>query len=200
MKIRFTRIIYSVIARNQGERKTQKKEINNLFHQECLFFRRESPDSYIIRKAHALIRKVTWFRSTPTQGITPKSQANICVNPTESRSTRYRQHKFFSLYFIRCKDISYHHTIQIPPKIKHRNSSNTAHPLSSFEKQNNIPHDLRGMSPRPPAAFTPGARSYSPSQKAKQRQHPIIDAVAVSKISCFFDRRWRNAHSASDVL
>lgn len=46
----------------------------------------------------------------------------------------------------------------------------------------------------------PGTRSYSPSQKAKQRQHPIIDAVAVSNISCPFDRRWRNAHSASDVL
>ena len=73
-------------------------------------------------------------------------------------------------------------------------------PLPSFEKQNNIPHDLRGKSPRPPAAFTPGARSYSPSQKAEQRQHPIIDAVAVSNISCPFDRRWRNAHSASDVL
>ena len=73
-------------------------------------------------------------------------------------------------------------------------------PLPSFEKQNNIPHDLRGKSPRPPAASPPRTRAYIPSLKAKQRQHPIIDAVAVSKISCFFDRRWRNAHSASDVL
>ncbi len=200
MKIRFTRIIYSVIARNQGERKTQKKEINNLFHQECLFFRRESPDSYIIRKAHALIRKVTWFRSTPTQGITPKSQANICINPTESQSTRYRQHKFFSLYLYAAKIFLFN------PQSKYRQRFNiiipqTQHiPLPSFEKQNNILHDLRGKSPRPSAAFTPRTRAYIPSLKAKQRQHPIIDAVAVSKISYPFDRRWRNAHSASDVL
>lgn len=45
-----------------------------------------------------------------------------------------------------------------------------------------------------------GTRAYIPSLKAKQRQHPIIDAVAVSNISYPFDRRWRNAHSASDVL
>lgn len=47
---------------------------------------------------------------------------------------------------------------------------------------------------------SPGTRSYISSPKAKQRQHPIIDAVAVSKISCLFVRRWRNAHSASDEL
>lgn len=73
-------------------------------------------------------------------------------------------------------------------------------PLPSFEKQNNIPHDSRGKSPRPPAASPPRTRAYIPSLKAKQRQHPIIDAVAVSNISYPFDRRWRNAHSASDVL
>lgn len=89
---------------------------------------------------------------------------------------------------------------------KHRQRFNiiipqTQHiPLPSFEKQNNIPHDLRGKSPRPSAAFTPVTRAYIPSLKAKQRQHPIIDAVAVLKISYPFDRRWRNAHSALDVL
>lgn len=55
-------------------------------------------------------------------------------------------------------------------------------------------------SPTASRCVHPGTRSYIPSPKAKQRQHPIIDAVAVSKFSCFFDRRWRNAHSASDVL
>ena len=165
MKMRFTRIIYSVIARNQGERKTQKKEINNLFHQERLFFRRKSPDAYIIRKAHALIRKVTWFRSTPTQGITPKSQANICINPTESRSTRYRQHKSFHSILYTAKIFLFN------TQSKHRQRFNIIIPqtqnipLPSFEKQNNIPHDLRGKSPRPPAAFTRGRGRIFPHKK-----------------------------------
>lgn len=38
-------------------------------------------------------------------------------------------------------------------------------PLPSFEKQNNIPHDLRGKSPRPPAAFTWGRGRIVPPQK-----------------------------------
>ncbi len=199
MKIRFTRIIYSVIARNQGERKTQKKEINNLFHQERLFFRRKSPDAYIIRKAHALIRKVTWFRSTPTQGITPKSQANICINPTESRSTRYRQHKSFHSILYTAKIFLFN------TQSKHRQRFNiiipqTQHiPLPSSKNKTTY-RTTYAESPHVLSQRSPGTRSYSPSQKAKQRQHLIIDAVAVLKISYPFDRRWRNAHSASDVL
>lgn len=38
-------------------------------------------------------------------------------------------------------------------------------PLPSFEKQNNIPHDSRGKSPRPPAAFTQGRGRIFPPQK-----------------------------------
>lgn len=38
-------------------------------------------------------------------------------------------------------------------------------PLPSFEKQNNIPHDSRGKSPRPPAAFTRGRGRIFPPQK-----------------------------------
>lgn len=38
-------------------------------------------------------------------------------------------------------------------------------PLPSFEKQNNIPHDSRGKSPRPPAAFTQGRGRIFPHKK-----------------------------------
>lgn len=38
-------------------------------------------------------------------------------------------------------------------------------PLPSFEKQNNIPHDLHGKSPRPSAAFTRGRDRIVPPQK-----------------------------------
>lgn len=54
---------------------------------------------------------------------------------------------------------------------KHRQRFNiiipqTQHiPLPSFEKQNNIPHDLRGKSPQPPAAFTRGRNRIVPPKK-----------------------------------
>lgn len=128
--------------------------------------------------------------------IQPRVEAQDTDNINSFHSILYAAK--ISLFIIQSKyrqrfNIIIPQTLHIPlPSFEKQNNI--------FEKQNNIPHDSRGKSPRPSAAFTPGARSYSPSQKAEQRQHPIIDAVAVLKISYPFDRRWRNAHSASDVL
>ena len=77
-------------------------------------------------------------------------------------------------------------TQHIPPTLLRKTKQHTAR--------------LTRKAPTASRCVHPGTRAYIPSLKAKQRQHPIIDAVAVSNISYPFDRRWRNAHSASDVL
>ena len=68
------------------------------------------------------------------------------------------------------------------------------------KKQNTYRTTHAEKSPRPPAAFTQGRGRIFPPQKQNSDNIQLLMLSLFLKISYPFDQRWRNAHSASDVL